>query len=158
MKEIRIDRENNRIVMTRKFAMKADDPHTREFRLLQEVMETYPSFRVENHTIKKNPNKECYRGLTYEYMRTFIRAYESEENVESALAELEELIFISRGHSKGYRYPTIKQWFLDKYPNFAEFGKEINKSESSETEVEAPETEERKEFEVKFSNLEPVAA
>ena len=64
MRDIRIDRENNRIVMTRKFAKLADDPRTREFRLLQEAMETYPTFKVVNHTIKKNPKKECYRGLT----------------------------------------------------------------------------------------------
>ena len=81
MKGLKINFEERTIVMTRKFAKNADDPHTREFRLLQEVMETYPTFRVVNHTIKKNPNKECYRGLTYDYMRTFIRTYESEENV-----------------------------------------------------------------------------
>lgn len=145
MREIRIDRDNNRIVMTRKFAQKADDPTTREFRLLQEVMDTYPTFKVVNHTIKKNPNKECYKGLTYEYMREFIRTHEAKANVESALAELEDLIFISKGHSNGYRYPTIKKWFLEKYPDFATFG------------TEAVETEERKTVELSFPSEEAVA-
>jgi hypothetical protein len=146
MKEIRIDRDNNRIVMTRKFAKKADDPHTREFRLLQEVMETYPSFRVENHTIRKNPNKECYRGLTYNYMRDYIRNNEAEANVECALSELEHLIEISQCHSSGYRYPTIKKWFLEKYEDVASFGKELE------------ETEERKTVELSFPKEESVAA
>ena len=127
MREISIDRENNRIVMTRKFAKKADDPTTKEFRLLQEVMATYPNYRVVNHTIKKNPNKECYRGLTYEYMKSYIERYESD--VDSALKELEDMIFDSKCHSKGYRYPTVKKWFLNKYPEVAKFGVEFEKIE-----------------------------
>lgn len=146
MRDIRIDRENNRIVMTRKFAKLADDPHTREFRLLQEVMETYPTFNVVNHTIKKNPKKECYRGLTYDYMRDYIRNNEEEANVEVALSELEHLIEISKCHSSGYRYPTIKKWFLETYEDVAAFGKE------------AIETEERKTVELSFPKEESVAA
>ena len=152
MRDIRIDRENNRIVMTRKFAKLADDPHTREFRLLQEVMETYPTFNVVNHTIKKNPKKECYRGLTYDYMRDYIRNNEAEANVESALSELEHLIEISKCHSSGYRYPTIKKWFLEKYEDVAAFGKEVEKDTENE------ETEERKTVELSFPKEESVAA
>ena len=143
MRDIRIDREKNRIVMTRKFA---DDPHTREFRLLQEVMETYPTFKVVNHTIKKNKKKECYRGLTYNYMKEYIKAYESEDTAKNVLAELDDLIFKSKGHSKGYRYPTIKAWFLETYPDFAMFG------------IEVEETEERKAVEISFPNDEKAAA
>ena len=152
MRDIRIDRENNRIVMTRKFAKLADDPRTREFRLLQEVMETYPTFNVVNHTIKKNPKKECYRGLTYDYMRDYIKNNEAEANVEGALSELEHLIEISKCHSSGYRYPTIKKWFLEKYEDVAAFGKEVEKDNENE------ETEERKTVELSFPKEESVAA
>ena len=69
MRDIRIDRVNNVVIMTRKFAEKADDPRTEEFRLLQEVKAAYPNIKVKNHTIKKNPHKESYKGLTYDYMR-----------------------------------------------------------------------------------------
>lgn len=75
--------------------------------------------------LKKNPNKECYRGLTYEYMRSYIERYESD--VDSALKELEDMIFDSKCHSKGYRYPTVKKWFLTKYPEVAKFGVEFEK-------------------------------
>ena len=121
MREIRIDRENNKIVMTRKFAKKADDPTTKEFRLLQEVMATYPTFSVNNHTIKKNPNKECYKGLTYDYMRDYIRTHEAGANVEGALAELEEMIFKTKCHS--IRYAHVKKWFLESYPSIDDFKK-----------------------------------
>ena len=37
--------------------------------------------------------------------------------------EFNEMLLISRGYSKAFRYPTIKRWFLLKYPEFAEFGR-----------------------------------
>ena len=124
MKDIRINREKNEVVMTRRVSQKADDPRTQEFRILQEVKATYPDIIVRNHTIKKNPNKECYRGLTYEYMREYISTHENAITVNTVLAELDEMILISKCHSKGFRYPTIKKWFLEKYPKIEKFGKE----------------------------------
>ena len=146
MKPITIDEMNNVIIITKKFAEKASDPRTKEYAMLQQVRRDYPYLTVKKHSIKKNPNKECYKGLTYEYMKEFIKTYESKANVEKVLAELEELIFISKGHSKGYRYPTIKKWFIDKYPNFATFGMEIST------------TEERKVAELTFPNMEEAVA
>ena len=140
MKGLKINFENRTIVMTRKFANAASDPFTEEFRKLQEVRNAYPGFDVKRHTIKKNPNKECYRGLTYDYMRAYIRSHESKANVESALAELEDMIYISKCHSNGFRYPTIKKWFLEKYKEVAVFG------------TETREFEEQRVVEVSFSN------
>lgn len=133
MKAIRIDFEKNEVVMTRKFAAAASDPHTKEYKILQDVLNTYEGINVRRHTIKKNPNKECYKGLTYDYMREYIRSHEAKANVESALAELEDMIYISKCHSNGFRYPTIKKWFLDKYKEVAEFGTELNESEERRT-------------------------
>ncbi len=139
MKPIRIDFEKNEVVMTRKFATAASDPHTKEYKMLQDVLNTYEGINVRKHTIKKNPNKECYRGLTYDYMREYIKSHEPKANVESALAELEDKIYISRCHSNGFRYPTIKKWFLDKYKEVAEFGTELRESKETKTvEVEFP--------------------
>ncbi len=124
MRDIIINREKNEVIMTSKFSRKADDPRTDEFRLLQEVKALYPNIVVKNHRIKKNPNKECYRGLTYEYMREYILTHENAITVNTVLAEFDEMILISKCHSKGYRYPTIKKWFLEKYPKVEKFGKE----------------------------------
>lgn len=142
MKGLKINFEERTIVMTRKFATAASDPFTDEFQKLQEVRCAYPNFKVKRHTIKKNPNKECYRGLTYDYMKEYIKSHESKANVESALAELEDMIYISKCHSNGFRYPTIKKWFLERYKEVAEFGTELSESE------------ERKTIEVKVSNQE----
>ena len=145
MKPIRIDFEKNEVIMTRKFAEAASNPYSKEYKMLQDVLNTYEGIHVRRHTIRKNPNKECYRGLTYDYMRRYIKTHEPKANVESALAELEDMIFISKCHSNGFRYPTIKKWFLEKYQDVSLFGTEVN------------ETEEMKTVEVNFSKNEELA-
>ena len=79
-------------------------------------------------------------------MREYIKSHEAIATVESALAELEDMIYISKCHSNGFRYPTIKKWFLERYKEVAEFGTELSESE------------ERKTIEVKVSNQEDNAA
>ena len=111
-------------------------------RIYQAVMEDFDLTLTE----------EEIEGLTYDYMRDYIRNNESKENVESALSELEHLIEISKCHSSGYRYPTIKKWFLEKYEDVAAFGKEVEKDNENE------ETEERKTVELSFPKEESVAA
>lgn len=53
-------------------------------------------------------------------MRNYIKLHELKP--EKMLAELEEMILISKCHSNGYRYPTIKKWFLDNYKEVQMFG------------------------------------
>lgn len=119
---LKVDTANARLVMDRTFAKNCAIAGSAEYNLLQATRKDYPNFTVEQRTIKRNANKECYRGLTYDYMKMYIASHESEENAEVVLAELEEMILISKCHSMGYRYPTIKAWFLEKYPEIATFG------------------------------------
>ena len=146
MKPITVDFVNETITMTRKFAEKATDPRTKEYEILQQTRRDYPYFTVRKHTIKKNPNKECYKGLTYEYMIDHIKTHETAENAEKVLAEFKEMKHISECHSKAFRYPTIKKWFLDKYPSVATFG------------IDLEEAETRKVAELAFPKLEDAVA
>lgn len=124
MREIYVDLEKRTIVMTKKFAVAASNPLSGEWKILQEVRSAYPEFEVKRHTIKKQPNKECYKGLTYDYMRNYIMTYD--ENAMEVLNELEHQIVISRCHSSNVRYSTIKKWFLNKYPEIKNFGTQRN--------------------------------
>ena len=119
---LKVDIANSRLVMDRTFARNCVIAGSAEYNLLQATRKDYPNFSVVQRTIKRNANKECYRGLTYEYMREYIASHEPEETVDAVQVELEEMILISKCHSMGYRYPTIKAWFLDKYPEIAAFG------------------------------------
>ena len=112
MANIKILFEKKTILLASGFAKKASNPKNAEFTELQEVKQIYPNFKTEVKHIKTNPKKECYKDLTYDYMRDYISTHDS----EIASAYLEELILRTRCHSTGYRYPTVKKWFLETYP------------------------------------------
>ena len=87
-----------------------------------------------NKQIKKPAHKESYKGLTYDYMRTYITNHEPKETKDAVSKELEDMIEISKCHS--IRYPTIKKWFLAKYPEVAGFGVAEEKKDEAESKSE----------------------
>jgi len=104
------------------FYKKSLDPRNDEYTILQTVRRDYPSYQVEKRTIKTNPEKKTYSGLTYEYMEDYILTHESPETVKKVYEEFNEMILVSQCHSKAFRYPVIKKWFLNKYPEIVQFG------------------------------------
>ncbi len=128
---LKVSLENNQIIMDRTFAKKAEDTRSPEYAQLQQVRRDYPNFDVVQKKIKKNPNKETYKGLTYEYMELYILKHESKATVQAVLDEFEELKLISHCHAQGKRYPVIKKWFLEKYPVVEKFGKDEDEEESN---------------------------
>ena len=130
-----IDFTENRIMMDRTFAEKCRDTRSAEYEHLQRVRQDYPEFSVQRREIKKNTSKETYAGLTYGYMEHYIITHEEADTRAAVLAEYNELQLISECHKRSRRYPTIKKWFLEKYPQIAEFGME------KEEPAEAPQME-----------------
>ena len=118
---LKIDVKKMTLVYDRAFAKNCFIVGTAEYAQLQDAMKTFPNFKLEQRSIKKNAKKECYKGLNYEYMREYIACHEEKEDREAVLAELEEMIVISKCHSVAYRYPTIKKWFLAKFPEIKEY-------------------------------------
>lgn len=128
---LKIDHVHCTIIMDRTFAKNAENTMSAEYAHLQSVRRDYPNYVVARRQIKKNPNKECYKGLTYAYMEDYIIGHESGDAREKVLNEFAELRLIAQCHSKAHRYPVIKQWFLDKYPEIANFG--MSAAEDEET-------------------------
>ena len=120
---LKIDFNGKKIVMDRTFAKNCTNTNSDEYAQLQSVRRDYPDFTVVTKTIKRNPEKETYKGLTYEYMEDYILRLESEENALAIIKEFNELRTISKCHKQGLRYPTIKRWFLEKYPEIVDFAK-----------------------------------
>ena len=118
----KVDHTNRRIIMDRTFANNAAVVGSSEYNKLQLCRKDYPTYTVVRREIKKRPNQERYKGLTYPYMEDYIRSHETAETVRAVLDEFEELKLVSKGHSRGFRYPTIKHWFLQQYPEFVQFG------------------------------------
>lgn len=117
---LKIDHIKKELVMDRTFAKLAENTMSEEYAHLQSVRRDYPTYTVRRKEIKKNPNTEHYAGLTYKFMEDYIKNYDN-ENAKVVLAELEELRLISQCHSQCHRYPTIKKWFLQKYPEISSF-------------------------------------
>ena len=119
---LKVDFQKKSIIMDRTFAKNCADTRSEEYAHLQRVRADYPTFTVSTRSCKPNPEKESYKGLTYEYMEHYILTHESKDTVLEVLDEYNELRLIAECHSKSRRYPVIKRWFLAKYPEIAEFG------------------------------------
>ena len=119
---LRLNHETRTIVMDRTFAKFAMNTRSEEYAHLQQVRRDYPEYEVIRRTIKSNSSKKTYAGLTYEYMEEYILTHGTKEQRMATLAEYNEMVLISKCHGKAYRYPVIKRWFLEKYPEIAEFG------------------------------------
>lgn len=116
---LRFDHDARCIVMDRTFYKNSSNIRFEEYAMLQRARQDYPTYTPVIKRIKRNPNKETYRGLTYAYMERYI---ESHDNAEAIMAEYKELRLISECHCKARRYPKIKKWFLAKYPEIEKFG------------------------------------
>jgi len=120
---IYIDVENSQIVIKSKvYSKRALCYGTNEYNALQAVRRDFPNFALAVRTIKTNAAQEHYKGLTYDYMKWYIGKYEPSETIQTVLAEYEKTLDICQCHSEGKRYPTMKKWFLEKYPEIITFG------------------------------------
>jgi len=120
------------IEMSREFAKYAAQVGTEEYNLLQQTRRDYPTFGVVRKQIKKNKDKENYKGLTYEYMETYIKLHDDKE--ETMMKEYKEMRLLAACHS--IRYPVIKKWFLNKFPEVAKFGAVEIEDDNNETSVQ----------------------
>lgn len=120
---LKVNHIERTIVMDKTFAKFAENTRSEEYAHLQLIRKDYPTYEVVLRQIKRNPDKESYAGLTYDYMRDYIILHSTKEEELAAVAEFDELLLISRCHSKGKRYPAIKAWFLEKYPEAKDFSK-----------------------------------
>ena len=124
------------------FAKMMENPRSDEYELLQKIKMENPGFTVSRRQIKSNPKKDTYKGLTYEYMKKYIKLHETKEEAEKVIAYLEDQILISKCHGQRLRYPTIKKWFLAKYPEVAKFG--IDETEDQDNKQDEAQTAETK--------------
>ena len=122
MKPMFVDYENGVISLSSAFKKRAFTPGTTEYRELNKVRHDFPDFGIEIREFQTNKKQDRYKGLTYDYMRWYITKVESKENAITSLDALEHELDKAKCHSKGRRYPTIKRWFLQRYPDVEIFG------------------------------------
>ena len=119
-----INHDRRTIVMDRTFAKYAANTRTEEYAHLQRVRQDYPEYKVVQRHIKTNDDKNTYKGLTYKYMEDYIMTHGDTDTVLANFNEYKEKRLISECQSKPFRYPVIKSWFLEKFPEIVNFGKD----------------------------------
>ncbi len=116
MANIKINREDNIIEIGKQFDKKASVFGTEEYMALEQVRVAYPTFKI---VVKKSSNnKSAIKGLTFDRMRQFIELKGDEEG----MAQFEELIgkgSLESQYKGSAPYGTVKQWFVTRYPMFA---------------------------------------
>ena len=122
MNTMKINEKKFTIEVTKSFAQKASRVGSPEYYELLEVRHNFPKFKV---VVNQTKSKDSFKGLTYEYMEDYILTHGTPEERKKTYDEYNELRLIAECHSKAYRYPTIKRWFLNKYPEIMEFGMKV---------------------------------
>ena len=122
MRDIEVLSAKQTIVLSSAFEKRARRYGSLEYKKLQAVRCENPGYQEVIRQFKKNHKQEHYAGLTYDFMRWYILRVEKKEDALAVLAGLEYLISISKCHSAGKRYQTVKAWFLNRYPEVEQFG------------------------------------
>ena len=112
----RFDFENKQIILSRKFEKKLSNVLGQEFKKFCELHDTFPDFCIVRKEVHITKKKEAYKGLTYGYIERYIAIKGSGADRR----EYDDMRLLAECHSK--RFPVIKQWFLDKYPEVKEYG------------------------------------
>lgn len=117
-----INEKKMAIEMTKKFANAARKFGTQEYRNLQEARRDYPNYKVVTITRKVTSKKVIYKGLTYEFMEEYIEKHDDEGKVMKEYKTLRGLSEEAQAYLiEPYKYGEMKKWFLNTYPEIAEF-------------------------------------
>ena len=115
---------SRKIEMTKSEAKAAGKIGTDEFKMLREYMEMYPGFEVQIKAPSKR--KAEFRGLTYDYMKSYIQKHDDENG--TIMAEFRELTAQDKKdkiegaeHLEAVGYFDVKQWFLAKFPEIVQY-------------------------------------
>ena len=113
-----------KIEMSKNEAKAAGKIGTAEFEMLREYMAAYPGFEVQIKAPAKR--KVEFRGLTYEYMKNYIKKHDDKDG--TIMAEFCELIAQDKKdkvegaeHLEATGYLDVKKWFLAKFPEIKEY-------------------------------------
>lgn len=116
-KGIKIDHVNNTITLPKSFYEASLIYGSPEQSELAALKKEFPNMRIIVRTHRSSSYTSSNKGLTYEYMRKFIRHMDKKN-----IATFEETIahFEDFGYPSGQVYQCVKDWFLEQYPRHNE--------------------------------------
>ena len=119
-----------KVELTKKEAKAAGKIGTAEFEELKNYLAMYPGFEVQIKASAKRKNE--FRGLTYEYMKNYIKKHGDEDG--KIMAEFNDLIAQDKEEgkegferAKAANYAQVKKWFLKKFPAIKQYKEDHQK-------------------------------
>lgn len=120
-----INEKKNAIELTKKEAKAAAKFGTPEYKALQDARKDYPGFKTVTVTTKAPAKNDTFKGLTYEFMESYIKAHD-----EKVMAEYMTLRGLSdeakENLLKAHTYGEMKKWFLKKFPAIVNYHEKCN--------------------------------
>ena len=80
MDGLRINHEEQKIILTRQFAKESENDSSPAYRRLVEVRKEF-DYKVEVRSIKKTA-KESYKGLNIKYIERYVKKYDNKDGVK----------------------------------------------------------------------------
>ena len=119
-----------KIEMSQNEAKAAGKIGSDKFAELRQYMTEYPGFTID---IKPNAKRKAeFRGLDYNYMKTYILNHDDENG--TIMAEFRALTaqdkkdkVVGAEHLDAANYFDVKQWFLAKFPEIKQYKEEHQK-------------------------------
>ena len=111
---ITFDAITNTITITKGFYAASKEFGSEEQKMLADIQKEYPHMRIAVKSTRTGNRKSEYKGLTYDYMRRFIRIMDRENIVtfDDVIAHYEDF-----GYESGKLYQCVKDGFLETHPN-----------------------------------------
>lgn len=117
MTNITINERNNTLEINKTFAKAAARFGSDEYRELKDARTDFPTFKVVVKSTGRK-SRSGFSGLTYNFMEKYINTH---DNSESNLKEYKSKREIGKSVVSAKAYKEIKDWFLEKYPEVAQF-------------------------------------
>lgn len=108
--------------VTKAFAKKAVIFGTEEYKLWREYRKDFPQAQMITKTIKKNPDKETNKNLTYKNMEAYIM---TQDNAEDLMKEFHKAQEMAKVQTSPYR--CVLAWFKQTFPKYDEYKVFFNK-------------------------------
>jgi len=114
----KVDYAKNAIILTKDFTNKANIINSEEYKILRQLKKDFPHLTISQKTAQTKEDKKTHKGLTLEYMESFIKNFDKERLTK--FGEVKAYYKTAKsGHIK------IKAWFIETYKSDY---KEIEKS------------------------------
>ena len=121
MNTITINAKNRTIELSNTFAKAASLFGSEEYRQLQEARRDYPSYRVVTLKQKGTGNAD-FAKLSFDFMDKYIANHEVSEELKADYRSLRGL----DDNGVAVDFQTIKDWFLNTFPEFEKFHTDRN--------------------------------